>query len=330
MSTSLLQYEIDTPLAKLIDYVGRKNAILSYLLGRDAIYKLYDIHHKIKSNCEFEIKRSIYLSSFKKDLPALKKEFLHRKNSGIDVEFYSDEDLKEEFSIKSHGAIISKDGGQLDAYCFTHDLLNWIKNKGGRIFDKTEAVKIEYARNGVKVQTQTGKTIKARYLVFANGYEAQEYLEEGIARMHSTYVVASEQQNEVPVNYILWETARPYIYVRGTTDNRIIAGGKDEVFYSPGLRDKLLNKKTKQIAETIKKIYPAYNFIPDYCWTGTFAETVDGLPYIGKHKKHPHSYFSICYGGNGITFSQIAAEIISNEILGNSNHIPNVFGFDRY
>src|SRR5205085_4694147 len=99
--------------------------------------------------------------------------------------------------------------------------------------------------------------------------------------------------------------------------------------YSPVLQNKLLNKKTKQITEKISKLYPGYSFIPDYNWTGTFAETKDGLPYIGKHKKHPHSFFAMCYGGNGITFSQIAAEIISNDILGNSGHIPNIFGFDR-
>src|SRR5205085_807499 len=198
-----------------------------------ALYKLFDIHKKIKSHSNFEIKRSIYLSSFKKDLPELNKEYLLRKNSGIDVMFFSDDELKREFSIESFGAIISRDGAQLDAYRFTHDLLNWIKNKGGRIFDKTEAMKIDYLKTGVKIQTQADKTINARYLVYANGYEAQEYLEERVARMHSTYVVASEQQNELPVDYILWESARPYIYLRGTSDNRIIAGGKDEVFYSP-------------------------------------------------------------------------------------------------
>jgi glycine/D-amino acid oxidase-like deaminating enzyme len=42
-NTALLQYEIDTPLYKLINMVGEKNAVRSYLLCRDAIYKLQAI-----------------------------------------------------------------------------------------------------------------------------------------------------------------------------------------------------------------------------------------------------------------------------------------------
>ena len=128
---------------------------------------------------------------------------------------------------------------------------------------------------------------------------------------------------------MLWESARPYTYIRTTSDNRIIIGGKDEVFYSPGKRDKLLKAKSKQLVKSFNKIYPDLKFIPDYNWTGTFAETKDGLPYIGKHKAHPNCYFSLCYGGNGITFSLIAAELIRDEILRKKNKDGNIFSFYR-
>jgi hypothetical protein len=39
-STSLLQYEIDTPLHQLIEMVGEKSAVRSYKLGASAITKL--------------------------------------------------------------------------------------------------------------------------------------------------------------------------------------------------------------------------------------------------------------------------------------------------
>ena len=42
-STSLLQYEIDTPLHQLKEKVGEEHAVKSYLLCRQAIYKLEDI-----------------------------------------------------------------------------------------------------------------------------------------------------------------------------------------------------------------------------------------------------------------------------------------------
>jgi glycine/D-amino acid oxidase-like deaminating enzyme len=43
----------------------------------------------------------------------------------------------------------------------------------------------------------------------------------------------------------------------------------------------------------------------------------------------PNSYFALGFGGNGITFSLIAAEIISDLISGNKNADATIFGFDR-
>ena len=55
-STSLLQYEIDTPLSKLIDKVGLNTAVLSYKLCEEAISKIGLIDKKIKCG-EFEFKK---------------------------------------------------------------------------------------------------------------------------------------------------------------------------------------------------------------------------------------------------------------------------------
>ena len=44
-----------------------------------------------------------------------------------------------------------------------------------------------------------------------------------------------------------------------------------------------------------------------YAWAGTFATTPDGLPYVGTHAKYPRTWFALGYGGNGITFSVVAA-----------------------
>jgi glycine/D-amino acid oxidase-like deaminating enzyme len=76
-------------------------------------------------------------------------------------------------------------------------------------------------------------------------------------------------------------------------------------------------------------MFPEIPFETDYSWVGTFAETEDGLPYIGQVEKHPDMFFALGYGGNGITFSQIAGEIISNLCMGNKHAGENIFSFDR-
>lgn len=59
-------------------------------------------------------------------------------------------------------------------------------------------------------------------------------------------------------------------------------------------------------------MFPRIDLEVSYTWAGTFGETKDGLAYIGQTPEFPHAYFALGYGGNGITFSVIAAKIITD------------------
>jgi glycine/D-amino acid oxidase-like deaminating enzyme len=45
--------------------------------------------------------------------------------------------------------------------------------------------------------------------------------------------------------------------------------------------------------------------------------------------RFPHSYFSLGYGGNGITFSALAAEIITSLIKYKKHSCEQLFSFNR-
>jgi glycine/D-amino acid oxidase-like deaminating enzyme len=117
--------------------------------------------------------------------------------------------------------------------------------------------------------------------------------------------------------------------LRSTKDNRIIVGGRDEEFFSHIKRDRLLPRKTKQLQKDFTKMFPSISFEPEFSWAGVFGSTKDGLPYIGSYKKLPNSFFALGFGGNGITFSQVAGEIISALIKGKKNKDVDLFSFDR-
>jgi glycine/D-amino acid oxidase-like deaminating enzyme len=63
---------------------------------------------------------------------------------------------------------------------------------------------------------------------------------------------------------------------------------------------------------------------------GTFAETEDGLPFFGPHEQHgPRVHFAMAYGGNGITYSMIGAELLRDRIEGRHHPCSKLFSFDR-
>ncbi|MFD2521253.1 NAD(P)/FAD-dependent oxidoreductase [Emticicia soli] len=331
-STALLQYEIDTPLGELTKFVGEKNANQSYLMCIEAIEKIQKITQSLASDVGFSLKKSFYYASGSKDVKEIETEYRLRKNIGIELEMLTKQDIASLFPFSAPAGLLSETGAQIDAYLFTHELLNTSISNGLQVFDKTEVVEINHHKTGVELKTNYGETIKAKKLIIACGYESQGYLSKKVVDFNSSFAIVSEpfgNSNLWHQNALIWETARPYLYMRTTDDNRILIGGKDEPFYNPEKRDKLKDKKALELQKAFQKKFPDLDFRIDFSWAGTFAETKDGLPYIGQVKEHPNTYFALGFGGNGIVFSQIAAEVIRDTLIGKKHIGTNIFKFDR-
>lgn len=331
-STSLLQYEIDVPLCKLQKMLGYKNAVRSYQLCAEAIYKLKEITTKIEFD-KFEYKKSLYYAVSKKDISFLKEEYKIRKENNFEVAFLDNESIRNRFGFNAPAAILSQLGAQTDAYSFTHALHQHNLKKGTKVFDRVNITKIHHNKNEVILTTQNNKTLKTKKLIYAVGYEAVNFINKKVVDLNSTYAIISER-NDVenfawPEEALIWNTDDPYLYLRTTKDRRIIIGGHDEKFYNPEKRDKLLDQKSKSLEKDFKKMFPEIPFKEEYKWTGTFGSTKDGLPFIGPYSSLPHSFFSLGFGGNGITFSQIAAEINRDLIMGYQNPNVDLFKFER-
>ena len=331
-STSLLQYEIDTPLHKLIEMLGEKPAVRSYKLGEAAIRKLILLAKSVGED-DAQKKQSLYYAAYKKDIEFLQNEFDVRKKYGFAVKYLDESSVKKEFGFDSPAAILSDVAATVDSYSFTHQLLQYNITNGLEVYDRTKAISIKHNKSDVRLKTQEGFLIKAKSIVYATGYEVVNFISKPIVKLTSTYATASESFN-TPIKFgrngaVMWNTASPYLYMRTTNDNRIIIGGRDEEFFSHIKRDKLIPSKTKQLQKDFNKIFPSISFKPEFSWAGIFGSTKDGLPYIGSYKKLPNSFFALGFGGNGITFSQIAGEIIADLVKGKKNRDAEIFSFDR-
>ncbi|MFT3747665.1 MAG: FAD-dependent oxidoreductase [Agriterribacter sp.] len=330
-STAMLQYEIDVPLYKLVKLVGEQSAIESYKVSYQSIADIKDIASKMNADLEFKMRPSLQFASFKKDVPGMQKEIELRKKAGIKTEWLDEKMLHETFGIGKSGAIFSNRAAQVDPYALTHALLEQSIRKGANVYDHTEIEKITYTPPGVTLRTTEKRVIRSRCIVIACGYESQKYIPRKVQELKSTYAAISEPLNRNDLwykNALIWETATPYIYCRVTSDNRVILGGKDDN-KQPAARDKALSLKTRLLTQEFHKLFPHIIFKPDFKWAGYFASTKDGLPYIGMIPQRPRTYFALGFGGNGITFSVIAAQIIRDMLTGKKNDHEKLFSFNR-
>lgn len=329
-STSLLQYEIDIPLHKLSTIITEPQARFAYQLCSNSIDRIEEISREIGFT-DFSRCKSLYFLDRKVRRDYLQEEFEARSLAGFDVELLGRKEISRSFGLKSDAGILSKQAARIDAYRFTHALCTYNVSRGLKVFEQCEIKRIRYKRSGPELKTAKGYVIKAKKLVYASGYEIVEQISKSIVRLKSTFACVSRRIHDLPEFFkdtIFWNTADPYLYIR-EDDGRLIVGGRDEDHNNPGKRDRALVSKMEKLQRDIRKVFPEVDFEAQFSWGGTFGATKDGLPYIGCHPDHPHCYFALGFGGNGITFSAIAADMIAAHITGRSDDFPSIFSFNR-
>ena len=331
-STALVEYEIDTSLTDLAKMIGQQDAEDAYRVCRDSIGKIETIVHELKEPCGFRRKKSVYLASQKRDAKLLREECAARQAAEIAVEYLDEGELGAMFSFQRAAALLSQDAAEVDPYRFTHLLLAHAAERGLRIYERTEVVKHQADESRTTSETALGCKVTASYVVFATGYESVEFLPRRVAKLTSTFAFASQPLRSFDgwwEQCLTWETARPYLYLRTTTDGRAIVGGEDVLFRDPAQRDSLIPEKTEQLAARFREMFPRIDLEVDVSWAGTFGETKDGLAYIGSVPEFPRYLFALDFGGNGVTYGVISAEIIRDQLLQRPNTSARLFRFDR-
>jgi glycine/D-amino acid oxidase-like deaminating enzyme len=330
-STSLLQYELDTPLHQLIEMVGKTIAVRAYQLCGLSIDILIAIMEKIGYQ-EFDRRKSLYFTAHSSQKNFIKKEFDARRNAGFNVDILTRDQIEIEYGMKAQYAILSQEGAAINAYALTHALLQYSIKKGLRVYDRSKIKSVKYNPDNVVLTTEDGQMIDSKKLINASGFEIVNFISKDIVDLYCTYAVISENALEKKEIWkdgvMIWNTDDPYLYLRLTKDNRIIIGGRDERFSTKTSRE-IFQKKASLLQKDFEKIFPNIAFKSEFAWSGTFGKTKDSLPYIGQYTKTPNTYYALGFGGNGITFSVVAAQILTDLIKGKLNNDAEIFSFGR-
>jgi glycine/D-amino acid oxidase-like deaminating enzyme len=327
-STALLQYEIDTPLYTLRKLVAPAAADRAYLLGVEAIDQLQKL---AGTDCGFALRPSLQIARTKSDLAGLRKELAARRELKLPVAMLERGDLRQ-LGMQGPGALRSGVAAEVDPYRLTHRLLKRGSKQGLEVFDRTAARRYVHTRGDVTVHTDRGWKIRCRTIFFATGYETKDILPGKIVTIKSTYALISEPLQSLDWwtdRSLIWGTGDAYSYMRTTSDKRVLVGGADDAVLNCAKRDRQIGAKTTQLLRRFHDIFPKIPIEPAFGWAGGFGSTKDGLAYIGPHPAFPNAYFALGFGGNGITFSQIAARLLTDLFLGKKNPDEAVFRFQR-
>lgn len=332
-STALLQYELDVPLITLTEKLGKRHARAAYAASFRALGQLGRLARTLGTGVAPATRPSLYLGG-PDDRSWLIREAAARREIGIDVRCIERMVLRRRFSVDRPVALCSRGALELNPLQLTYEALSAAVSAGALLLPRGVLPLSCGARGGPPFEFQMGsRQINADRLIIATGYETPEQFPEVATRtqLRSTFALATQRVRGTPWpdRALIWETGDPYFYARTTADGRVICGGGDVPFTTARRRDALIPQKTSELLRRLQALVPQRRWRAGFRWAGTFAQTSDGLPYIGPHGAYPGVHFALGYGGNGITFAMLAADIISAAIRGEQHSDAKLFSFER-
>ncbi|HVY20987.1 MAG TPA: FAD-dependent oxidoreductase [Bauldia sp.] len=328
-STALVEYEIDTPLTVLTREIGAADAARAWRRSHLALQALSARTRALGVPCDQMNRDTLYLAGNVLDATGLKEERDARRSIGLETDFLSRAALRDRFGIERAAALLSHGDFVLDPRRLTAGYLRAAVARGARLHAPVEVMGVKSHGGGVMAFTKDGPAISAHSLIFATGYEVPKLIPQDGHRIVSTYAIATRPQrrNLWPGEALVWEASDPYLYVRTTADGRVICGGEDEDFADEEKRDALIDAKAAALGRKLHRLFPALDVTPQYRWAGSFGTTETGLPLIGPVPHKPHCWAVLGFGGNGITYSRIAADIISAALSGRADSDADLYRF---
>jgi glycine/D-amino acid oxidase-like deaminating enzyme len=334
-STAMLQYEIDELLIDLTGALGVDDARTAYRECSRGIDLVERATQQIGESCGFRRSPSVFAAIRASDVKTLRAEFDARAACGFDVTWLDADEVRSRWGYVARAAIQSRAGASVDPYALCYHALATVRRRGGRVVDRTDVVEFDVGRRRARLTTARGPVITADHVVVATGYEVEALLPDLAISLNSSFALVTEPidglDRRYPDGVLFWDLDDPYLYGRTTDDGRLLIGGKDESYRDPLRRRRALPAKTRALAGIVPKRFPDLGAIEvAFDWCGTFAETPDGLAYIGSHSRYPRCQFALGFGGNGITYSALAAQYISDVLDGTgASDAARLFDLER-
>ena len=331
VSTAMLQYELDTPLYQMADRIGRERAERLWRRSRLAVDALRERTERLGIKADTATRGSIYLDGNVLDAAGLAEEADARRRAGFEIELLGPAAVKERYGIDGRHAIIGFGNYSADPRKLAAGYLNAAIARGARLYAPVDVCAIDASDDGVTLETASGPSVRADHVVMASGYEMLKGIPRLDNRIISSWSIATAPQprNIWPTAAMIWEASDPYLYIRTTPKGEVICGGEDEEIADADERDAKIADKTRTLARKLGQLLPMIDPTPAHAWAGSFGDSPVGTPTIGRIPKMPNCYAAMGYGGNGITFSMMAAQMLRGLITGTGDPDSDLVSFHR-
>jgi glycine/D-amino acid oxidase-like deaminating enzyme len=330
-NTGLLQYSNDIMLHELIDQIGEQDAVHFYKLCYEAVDDLEKIVTRLQLDADFIRRPSICYASDENDVEKIKVEYTTLKKRGFPCDYFGPNEMAEKLPFSKPGALVTFEDAEINPLKFVQELLKKLEEKGAHLFPYVEVKDVFEADDILDIRT-SNQAFLAKSIIFTTGYETVPVGNRIGADINRSYVFVSNPIEDLKnwhKQALIWETKRPYLYIRSTVDNRMIVGGLDEDNPNAPYSLELIQQRAENLLKQAKELFPNYEIEIDYAYAATFGESIDNLPFIGEHPTKNNHYYLLGYGGNGTVYSMLGSCMLRDLIRGKRTEDAEIVELNR-
>ncbi|MEJ7912206.1 MAG: FAD-dependent oxidoreductase, partial [Chitinophagaceae bacterium] len=222
-------------------------------------------------------------------------------------------------------AIVYRKQAQFHPTRYVLALAKEFEDAGGVILQNCVVTKVDGSEM-LTIETSLG-SVQGRHFIYAT------HTPPGVNVLHfreapyRSYVVAATLKNDNYPDALVYDMYDPYHYYRTQeADGKkyLIAGGDDH----KTAHEENTEVCFRQLEAHVRKLFDVASI--DYRWSSQYFEPSDGLAYIGHLPGNPDNVFvATGFGGNGITYSHIAATILTDLITTGNSEYAELFDPSR-
>lgn len=287
-----------------------------------AIKNIKKIVDEEKIDCDFEIQDAYTYTTKQDEVIEIEKEVQAVKKLNKEVEMVT----KTELPFKIAGAIKIKNQAQFHPRKYMLGLCKEI-TKQNKIFEYTTALDVKKDDDNYIVYTDRGD-IKAKNVVLATHFPIINTPGFYFVKMYqsTSYIIAIETEKKLPKGmYInIKEPIYSFRTAKYNGKDILLIGGSGHKTGEPITDD----SHYQYLEKTAKELYPDCKIL--FRWNTRDCISLDKIPYIGEFSNlMPNLYVGTGFNKWGMTSSNIAANIVTDKIMGRENASEEIFKATR-
>ena len=331
-TTAHLNTYMENTYAQIEKDFGEQNAQLVASAAREALNLVKRNVTEYNIDCGYSEQPGYVFSQDEKQTKELDDIYDASKKAGCEVRYESTIPIPVDF-IK---AVVYERQAQIRPSKYFYALAKAFEDAGGVLLQGCRVTGVHEKGDHLEVESFRGN-IHCRQLIYAT------HIPPGVNLLHfrcapyRSYVMAVKLKDENYPDVLAYDMYDPYHYYRTQEvdgEKFLVAGGEDHKTAHQA--------DTEECFEKLESYLRKYFDIEEvsFKWSSQFFAPADGLPYIGHLPGNPDNVFvATGYGGSGITYSHVAALMLTDiivkgesryEKLFDPNRIKPVAGFENF